>query len=331
MPSRWTDSGIDWANLNLHKERTSWVIDELYRAMKEKDSLVRYARDIESAVNSWDSLYSQRDEIKLDEIITQIMLWLEPVFDSGTVLDGQYAFYDYQADIVSDWTPLFATSPYFGAKWFDSSIGGNLELLVGDLSMLRDWDVTQSRISSELLQLIYDVLSALTIIYACNSRGATRNIYTSGLNTASFLSTSYLGQDAVFATAVSEYNASSTADKNNDTEVAQIQSFSQWRLTGIDCVWGDGVSPRDSSNNVISMNGGVFYNLWYWDNETSLEFPSVTYDVFNLTTNIGGTVVSGTSVDDFPNFQNNTNSYKARARTFPLIELDDHIIQYYTP
>ena len=69
MASRWVDSGIDWANLDLHKERTSWVIDELYRAFKERESMLLYYTDQIGTLPTWDVDASMRDANKVDEIM----------------------------------------------------------------------------------------------------------------------------------------------------------------------------------------------------------------------------------------------------------------------
>ena len=112
MASRWDTSGIDWANLDLYKERQSWVIDELYRATLEKESIMRYMRNIDSSVSSWDSLESLRDYEKINSIIEKLSYWLEPVYASGTT-NGEYSFFDHVADPVADWTANIGTYPFF--------------------------------------------------------------------------------------------------------------------------------------------------------------------------------------------------------------------------
>jgi len=337
MASRWTDSGIDWANLDLHKERTSWVIDELYRATLEKESIMRYMRNIDSSVSSWDSLESLRDYEKINSIIEKLSYWLEPVYASGTT-NGEYSFFDHVADPVADWTANIGTYPFFGAKWLDLSVGGNLELTVGSLSLIRDWSIGSTRIGSDLLQLIYDVLEQLNQVFATGERGANPQSYLTGkggaLGTPLPLSTDHLGQDNDFATAVAEYDASSVLEFGSRTQIVQklpqgTGGAGNIKLSGTYCTWGDGFSPRDSGDNVISMNGGSFSIVWFWGDNAKTEFPSITYDVFAVNNNVGGVVSEGVPIVPFGGFIDDSAEYWAITLSLLIIDLDEHVVEYY--
>ena len=326
MASRWVDSGIDWANLDLHKERTSWVIDELYRATKEKLSIIRYMSYESTSVEAWDFNAGIRDAEKIDEIITIIKAWLVITYDPNEHSFGEAVFYDHTAD-QSTWNTDFQEKPWMGAKWFDISVGGNFELLIGDLSLIRDWSIGSSRITSDLLSLIYAVLVGLEYAYSEFKRYLTESVPTI-INT-------WDGRDTVFSTALAEYNADpGTLSNNTVSFIQQRKPSATYILTHSNTNVGSSADARDSSGILADISSDDFKTIYFYEAVNgATEFSSFTYLSWANSLNVGGVSSPGAVAFPFTGFSDTGGTtYNASARGLQkIVPLSETLVKYYTP
>lgn len=163
MASRWTTSGIDWDNIQNY--RTSWVIDELYMAFKEKEALLNYYRRVNGGsldtVGAWDSQYYMPDSEKIYEIMANLKEWLR--YDVQQIkldlFDGaENVYYFWASDIAPDSMPVDLFKPLAGLPYYTYEQGGDFENLLG-LSMQRLRDFPQNiRIDRDLLELLWAIL-----------------------------------------------------------------------------------------------------------------------------------------------------------------------------
>ena len=326
MASRWVDSGIDWANLDLHKERTSWVIDELYRAFKERESMLDYYTDQEASVIAWDSDANTRDENKLDEIMIGLQTWLNSLtnnysrfFDTTSTPDGQ----------------AITTGFLNGLPYFDSVALGTLETLVGvSLAQIRTWDVTAQRIDSDLLTMIYLVLAELSEVITINRDNPFQPVRPSE-NLWSGDIEQWNGTGANYATAIADYNSDPgitaggqypSADLDNVYSIGYDIKHDNMNMVEVDF--------KDSSNVAISSADLAVRGYVYIEKQFagSNEFPFLTYDEFALSSGVAGEI----SIQDIAHpiaFADitATGSRTSRARIYPVVNINDvDAILYYT-
>ena len=335
MASRWVDSGIDWANLNLHKERTSWVIDELYRAFKERESILDYYTDEESSVLAWDSDANTRDENKLDEIMLGLQTWLSTPASSST--SNYSRFFDTTSS--PDGTTLTAQADFLrGFPYFDSVALGSLETLVGvSLAQIRNWDVTAQRIDSDLLTMIYLVLAELNEIIAIDvvnrfrpwEQSHAKNIWNS-------VSSGTNAEGSTYANAVSIYNANPLASTVSDwgyLENKYIGSIdydiehinTSLEAYGFRNSLNVGISPSDANLK--------FFNYILLSNTGETEFSTLTYDTFDLVSSSAGDmdIFNESYPQTFTEWSSGDPYQTASARTYPVVNINNlTTILYYT-
>ena len=328
MASRWVDSGIDWANLDLHKERTSWVIDELYRAFKEREQMLLYYTDKIGSISPWDLNAGIRDANKLDEIMLGLQTWLNSLtnnysrfFDSSSSPDGQ----------------SITTGFLNGLPYYDSTIGGSLELQVGvSLDQIRNWDVTAQRLNSDLLQMIYLVLIELKEIISVVKSSPFFPIQPSN-NAWDGSSELWDGSGVDFASADSDYT-SDLGSSGNSTGGQLENSFTG--ATNYDLLHRNSKLVNDnflnSSNIPISSADLLIKGFNYTEKESGGddEFTELTYDVFQLSNGVGGEIIvfNETHPFSFTEITVQGDSQTAVIKTYPIVNVDDlDAILYYTP
>jgi hypothetical protein len=324
MASRWVDSGIDWANLNLHKERTSWVIDELYRAFKERESMLNYYTDKESSVLSWDLDGSMRDANKVDEIMIGLQTWLNSLTNN----------YSRFFDTTIDPNGQAITSGFLnGLPYFDSVALGTLETLVGvSLEQIRNWDVTQVRINSDLLKMIYLVLIELSDIITINRNNPfqpprpTQNLWDGTVE-------KWNGAGANYATSIADYNADTGTIITGEYPSADLINGGSYTIRHENTTMVE-VSFKDSSNNAITPADLSVKGYKYTEKTfgSSAEFPFLTYDEFTLSSGVLGEIVIQEIAHPIA-FTDETGNPQQTARTliYPIVNIDDvDAILYYT-
>tara|TARA_R110000764_G_scaffold163865_1_gene251006 strand:+ start:337 stop:1311 length:975 start_codon:yes stop_codon:yes gene_type:complete len=324
MASRWVDSGIDWANLDLHKERTSWVIDELYRAFKERKSLFDYYTQKESSVISWDVDASMRDENKLDEIMIELKIWLNS-------LTNNYArFFDTTVDPNGQATTLGFLN---GLPYFDSTALGNLETLVGvSLEQIRNWDVTAQRIDSDLLQMIYLVLAELNEIITIRRPSGFAPPQPTDIWLQS--SVTWDEDEANWTDAITAYDSAIGTPNTADFigELSNSWSASAYRLRHVNIVLSDG-DFRDSSNVGILPTDLVIRGYNYTYSQTTATFPVFTYDEFVLVNLVGGELQVQDITHPYAFIESTASIDNQAAQTimYPVVNINDvDAILYYT-
>jgi hypothetical protein len=325
MASRWVDSGIDWANLNLHKERTSWVVDELYRGFKEREAIFDYYTQEASSVVAWDVDASMRDENKLDEIMIGLKLWL----NSST---SNYArFFDTTVDPNGQAT---TTGFLNGLPYFDSVALGNLETLVGvSLAQIRAWDVTAQRIDSDLLTMIYLVLAELNEIITIrrpNNFAPPRptDVWQWGSDV-------WDETESNWATAISVYDAATATPNTTDFigELVNSWASSSYRIRHVNVDLSDG-DFRDSANVAIAVTDLAVRGYNYTYSQAGLTYPIFTYDEFVLVNLVAGSlqVQDVTHPYAFTEATSAANSQSTRTIMYPIVNINDvDAILYYTP
>jgi hypothetical protein len=323
MASRWVDSGIDWANLDLYKERQSWVIDELYRAMREKLSILRYSRNFTSSVEPWDLSYSLRDYNKVDEIVETILAWLSPTYSSLERDKGQNMFFDNVADVTT-WTPSFTGQPWKGAEWFDSSVGGNFEGLVGDLSLLRDWSVGSSRIDADLLSLIYTVLTNLNEFFDFSK-------YVNRYEPPA--PNDFEGDGFTFAVAQADFLADAGIARATTESFVQNRFVSnRYRLRQYTSHVKGSLNARNSNDVFVDVSNDDYKTVWFLDEvQGGIKFPELTYGQFFLTPQVGGEGVLSIAPYPFPYFRDSTTFYTASnsGRFYHVMPMTSTIVEYH--
>ena len=164
MASRWVDSGINW--LDVTQNRTSWVIDELYLAFKEKCSLFYYYRNTNlDSIELWDFHHYKRDQEKLNEIILTLHEWLRSDYASFPAImnaSGVHEWIGWHDDTTSYIGNTVDTNQtYGGVPCWNSDAGGALEVDTGvDLGFIRVID-SNIRINAGILQDLFTILSRL--------------------------------------------------------------------------------------------------------------------------------------------------------------------------
>lgn len=337
MASRWVDSGIDWANLDLFEDRTSIVIDELYRAFKERESILDYYTDEESSVITWDLDASSRDENKLDEIMLGLQTWLSTPPSSST---SDYSkFFDTTSS--PDGTTVTAQADFLkGFPYFDSVALGSLETLVGvSLEQIRNWDVTTQRINSDLLTMIYLVLAELNEIIAIDvvnrfrpwEQSHARNLWDDISEEISINDNNYLDAKA-------DYDA---------TPLVPSVSFRPWGRLDNDYLSGtsydirhinaslESYGFRNSLNSpIVPVDSNLkFFNYTILDAVGELEYASLTYDTFTLVSSTGGDMVVFDEAHPFPFIENLSTDQPqtSSSRTYPVVNINNlTTILYYT-
>ena len=324
MASRWVDSGIDWANLDLHKERTSWVIDELYRAFKERQAIFDYYTQVASSVVTWDINTSMRDENKIDEIMIELGIWLNS-------LTNNYArFYDTTVEADGQAT---TTGFLNGLPYFDSVALGNLETLVGvSLAQIRNWDVTAQRINSDLLQMIYLVLAELNEIITIrrpNNFAPPRptDVWQWG-------STWWDETESNWTNAINTYDVAVGTAGTNDFIGDLVNSWgtSSYRIRHTNVNLSDG-DFRNSSNVGILNTSLVIRGYNYTYAQTTATFPVFTYDEFVLVNPVGDTlhVQNISHPYAFIEATSAATSQSANTIMYPIVNINDvDAILYYT-
>ena len=168
MASRWVDSGINWNNIQNY--RTSWVIDELYLAFKEKEALFQFHREINlDPISIWDIRHPLRDQEKLYEIISTLHEWLRSDYANfKAIMDGGgthqwIGWLDNTTSFIGD--SVNTALPYGGVPCWNSDALGALEVATGkDLEFIRN-PLTGNRIGLEELESIHLVLLELTNLF----------------------------------------------------------------------------------------------------------------------------------------------------------------------
>ena len=251
MASRWTTSGIDWADIGA--SRTEHVVDELYIAMKEREALFKYLiSQSGSSVASWDIRYPMRHEQKVSIIMETLQTWLTSDYTSynpRTTTHQHLCWHDYTATHSAQTVDY--TKPYNGMTWLNSDASGNLETELGiSLARIRGFgDNISYRIDLDLLEMIYAVLQALKEVYIVKwkvsgfalSGEVMPNMSSSAMEADG---EEWEGSGADYATALSDYNT--------DTPSTVVQTF-QLRQ-------GEIVSHETGTYSIIHNKGKLINN-----------------------------------------------------------------------
>jgi len=310
MASRWVDSGINW--LATENNRTSWVIDELYLAFKEKEALFQYHRDpiLSSAMGVWDIRHSLRDQEKLFEIINTLHEWLRSDYANwdaimaGGGVHQWIGWFDNTTSFLGN--ALNTALPYGGVPCWNSDIGGALEVATGiDLGFIRN-PSSNYRIDSDLLEDIYKILIKLTNLFCVGwvQKGGFTRSYVYDVNPTAYVIganvDSWSGSDSS-SLAVAETNYINDTVNNTDLNVVDFYEENFFvsdrsgdkdvRQRNIDLKSNNaGFNPKgvaDSSGNIITLGQAGGNCISTYHNVTFSEFPSYTYDVLFTTGNNG--------------------------------------------
>jgi hypothetical protein len=336
MASRWVDSGIDWANLDLFEDRTSIVIDELYRAFKEREALVIQTRsDLPtSTVQAWDINANIRDYEKINEIMTTFGLWLTEA-DPNTFPANNKTYlgwHDHTFDSVGE-SRLVNTS-YFGIPYFTMAAGGVFELLTGvSLATLRGWSFPNSvRLDADLLTMIYKILINLKEILPYNgSRFQGKPTVTSFGVMESRLA-DWEGTGVDWTATEADYIADVEANPI-DIDIDKFLTLSA-RATGIvhQNVYWDFSNLRNSSNVVVLPSTTGLYGYKYYQGDDTY-YSGFTADIFALDSLVAETLKPYIEAHPFA-FDDpggGTTFKTINSRTVLIIKIDiDTMIQYYT-
>jgi hypothetical protein len=309
MASRWVDSGINW--INTEGFRTSWVIDELYLAFKEKEALFQYHRDpvLSFAMPTWDIRHSLRDQGKVFEMINTLHEWLRSDYanwDAIMIGGGTHqwiGWFDNTTSFVGD--ALDTALPYGGVPCWNSDIGGALEVETGvDLGFIRIPE-SNYRITSELLEDIYQILIKLTNLFCVGwvQKGGFTRSYVYDVNPTKYViganTETWFGDDgSSLATAETNYiNDTSSTSIDNTVDFYVENFFVDDRTskgvgqTNLDIISGTtGSNPKgvsDSSGNTITLGQAAGNCISTYHNVTFSEFSTRTYDTLFTTGNNG--------------------------------------------
>lgn len=170
MPSRWTDSGIDWNNIGDY--RTEWVIDELYLAFKEKEALLNYYRRVNGGsyhtVQTWDLRYPKRCREKIEEIMITLKEWLrfdELQIKSDLQAGAENVYYFWMPSNAPASMPTDLFKPLTGLPYYNCEANGDFETVLGEsLQRLRDFPQSL-RIDRDLISLLRNILINLKKCY----------------------------------------------------------------------------------------------------------------------------------------------------------------------
>lgn len=339
MASRWVDSGIDWANLDLYKDRQSWVIDELYRAFKERQAVYSYSKDITTSVDAWDFNHSLRDYEKINEIITEFQEWLTT--DDYTIWPSNQrnrgAWQDFTIDSTGDSVQL--SLPYRGIPFFTLTALGSLETLVGSsLAPIRDWTFPNNyRIDGDLLALIYNILINLKTYcpYFHSGFGSAPNriigktmffdqdFWTVSGTDWNDTETNYIA-DTLANTAGVLADGGDAITLSLDAETLDIQHSNTFYSFDF---------MRDSSDNVILGSNTNTFGYKYRQQFAGIaaDFPGFVYDVFTKEA-LTGSELSGFSEAHPYSFIEPTPRAFTTATLLMVLDMDNSsIIEYYTP
>ena len=342
MASRWVDSGIDWANLDLHKERTSWVIDELYRAFKERQSIYRFVKENNGGspnVGSWDLLDSYRDTEKLNSIIIELQDWLttDTTFSGGE--NNKAGWADHTVDSAGK--PAVFQSNFRGVPNFNLAIGGNLENLIGvNLSPIRDWSMPVNyRIDSDLLNIIYKILINLKYVlpYKAANFGGIMTNFTTLTISASAQNWRSASSNGSWASRLSSYQIAtptvSSTEKDRMIYLISGAPSSGYVQQSANVLTFDNL--RDSSNNIVSVTttGTKAYKFNEVLSGDPTQYTAYTSNIFESDS------LAGASFNSYPEphpysftLPSTSQSDDLYGYTVPLINIDNStVIQYYTP
>jgi len=192
VPSGWTTSGIDWTSpQTMRNSRTEDIVRELYMATLEREKWVAVTSGSRS-VNYIPTITDFRVENCLRRIYDILKKWFTPLNEANTYLSGESAFIDPNSvpiQLPSNTNDLYRNYPYLGYDNYNYLQGGNLEALVGDLSIIRG-EVSETRISLTELKRIYDILNL-----KLKNRAFSLNQYGHILQNLDYMSSSKQGSE----------------------------------------------------------------------------------------------------------------------------------------
>jgi len=333
MASRWDTSGIDWANLDLYKERQSWVIDELYLAFKERDALMVQMRSGSSVSNvaSWDFNHSTRDYNKINTMLSRMQEWLH----IGSFTRGQKhqaGWHDHTVDSIGDAISTSGNVAYRGIPYFTMAALGSFETLCGvSLAPLRDFtEPINYRIDADLLTMIYKILINLKEVLPYNG---TR--FNGTPNTTSFAvmisnNTRWSGTGGDWASTKADYDSASSTNP-----VGAIFEFLALSASdsGIrhENNYFDFTNLKNSSNIVVLPSATGLYGYKYLQGN-DVYYSGYTSDIFALDSLVGERIQGYSEAHPYPFTDPLSQIESINSRTVLILKVDiDTMIQYYTP
>lgn len=338
MASRWTTSGIDWANLDLHKERTSWVIDELYRAFSEKKALYTQMKSDSPSSNValWDVDAGIRDQEKVYEMLSTFTTWLSqtnPNFfpANNTTFLG---WHDYTVDDTGG--SYVSNSPFDGVSYFTMSAGGNFETLIGvSLARLRDWGFTGTppatmfRIDTELLIMIYKILINLTQIMPYNGSGFSGKPNVLSFGVMETRLTLWEGAGVDWTATKADYDSASSTNPVDIDNIQLLLMDAENTVISHYNNYFEFTNLKNSSDVVILPSSVGVYGYKFYQGD-SVYYP-FTMETFALDS-LSGEFIRG--YDETHPYAFNTpggGTNNVQARTILIIPINDmDMIEYYT-
>jgi hypothetical protein len=333
MASRWDTSGIDWANLDLYKERQSWVIDELYLAFKERDALMVQARagNTSSVVTSWDFNHSTRDYNKINTMLSRMQEWLH----IGSFTRGQRhqaGWHDHTVDSIGDAISTSGNVAYRGIPYFTMAALGSFETLCGvSLAPLRDFtEPTNYRIDSDLLTMLYKILINLKEIMPYNGTKFNGTPNTESFSVMLSDNTMWQGIGQLdWASTLAAYNNASSLTPLGDIAKFLILSARETSIHHYSNFYNF-VNLRNSSNVVVLPSTTGLYGYKYLEGNDTY-YSGYTAGVFALDSLVGEKMQGYSEAHPYAFTDPLATTEAIYSKSVLIIKVDiDTMIQYYT-
>ena len=333
MASRWDTSGIDWANLDLYKERQSWVIDELYLAFKERDALmvqIRSGSDV-SNVSSWDFNHSIRDYEKINIMLLKMQSWLHVgSFTRGQT--DQAGWHDHTVNSVGDSISTSGNVAYRGIPYFTMQALGSFEVLCGvSLAPLRDFtEPTNYRIDADLLTMIYKILINLKEVLPYNGTQFNGTPNTTSFAVMISNNTRWLGTGGDWVSTKADYDSASSTNPVGVIDEFLTLSASSSTIRHENNYF-DFTNLKNSSNIVVLPSATGLYGYKYLEGN-DVYYSGYTSDIFALDSLVGERIQGYSEAHPYPFTDPLSQTEAINSRTVLIIKVDvDAMIQYYTP
>ena len=295
MPSGWTESGIDWGNLQNYSPRD--VIRELYIAVSERNYWIKYFatggyNDINSLESiDYDATNLHRTKDQLNFIMTTLVKWLKPTTDfressrpisdvanlyGGCFIDyasgSNYVFNKYGRESELDRSIYREYNGHeelcLGYNTYSYDEGGNTETLIdSDLSFIRDYQSSDSfRFTYEMMKSVYDILNTLNYVRcAVYSRIRSYNNYSDTFATLYALTSYFSDSNGSYGAGFvqGDYNA-----KDADFSVARSDFYetlngSNFNHDGADAFGFEGIDTIVSTSPILIERLWVGYNRFF--------------------------------------------------------------------